>query len=322
MNTPDNLPVDVAEQRAWLNQHKADSGSSWTLLAQQIGIASGTLSVFATDKYQGDNDRIAREIYRHRQYLTTQAELDTEAPVLPGYIETPTSRRLQSLLQWAHRGRMVAAACGPGIGKTISSENYRDAVSNVWLVVMRPSTGGMNGMLISTLAALGDRGARGSNQALSDRVIERVTNTNGLIIFDEAQHLTERAIEEVRSWHDATGVGIAFFGNATVLARIEGGARKAAFAQLYSRIAMRHTQNLPSNQDVEVIAAAWGIEDMKQLQFCIAKAKMPGGLRSVTMLLELATMIAASEGKVRTLKHMQDAWAQLVSRPMGGDRDD
>ncbi len=317
MNTPDSLPVDVQAERHWLNEHKAATGASWTVLAQQTGVASGTLSAWAIDKYAGDNERVARAVFRYRQHLTTQAELDVEAPEIPGFVETPTSRRLQAMLQWAHvRGRIVAAACGPGTGKTISADNYRSAVSNVWLITMRPSTAGVNNMLIATLAALGEKGARGSSQALSERVVERVTNASALLIYDEAQHLSERSLEEIRSWHDAVGVGIALFGNETVLARIEGGSRKAAFAQLFSRVAMRHHQGVPSVQDAEAIATAWGIEEAGERRFCTAKAKMPGGLRTITMMLELATMIAAAEGEQRSIKQMQEAWAQLVSRPI------
>jgi hypothetical protein len=130
---------------------------------------------------------------------------------------------------------------------------------------------------------------------LSRRIRDRIRNTGGLLIFDEAQHLLERSIEEIRSWHDDTGVGVAFFGNETVLARIEGGHRRAAFAQLYSRIGMRLIQNLPLADDARALADAWEVHDDKQVEFLVKKSQQPGGLRTVTMMLELATMVAASE---------------------------
>jgi DNA transposition AAA+ family ATPase len=316
MNDPSNLPVDVKEQRDWLNEHKAMAGASWTQLAAQTGIPHGTLSVFATGKYQGDNERIAREILKYRQHLSMQAELAMEAPEVPDYFDTPTARRVQSLLSWAHRGRIVVAATGPGCGKTKAAKNYRDAMSNVWMTTMAPSCSGINNMQIEVLAALGERDARGSMQQLSRRIRDRVRNTNGLLIFDEAQHLLDRAIDEIRSWHDDTGVGIAFLGNETVLARIEGGHRRAAFAQLYSRIGMRLIQNLPLSDDARALADAWEVHEPKQIDFVVKKSQQPGGLRTVTMMLELATMVAASERRDRELTHLQDAWAQLVSRPM------
>jgi DNA transposition AAA+ family ATPase len=316
MNNPENLPVDVTEQREWLLEHKRVAGSSWTALASQTGIPHGTLSVFAGGKYQGDNERLAREIYRFRQHLSTQADLAMEAPDVPEYYETPTARRLQSLLTWAQRGRIVAAATGPGCGKTKALRNYRDAMSNVWLVTGKPSCSGVNNMQIEVLAALGERAARGSMQVLSQRIRDRVRNTGGLLAFDEAQELSERALNEIRSWHDDTGIGIALFGNETVIARIEGGNRRAAFAQLYSRIGMRLVQNLPLADDARALADAWEVHDQKQTDFIIKKSQQPGGLRTVTMMMELATMVASSEKRDRELSHLQDAWAQLVSRPL------
>jgi DNA transposition AAA+ family ATPase len=117
-------------------------------------------------------------------------------------------------------------------------------------------------------------------QQLSRRIRDRIRNTNGLLIFDEAQHLLDRAIDEIRSWHDDTGIGIAFLGNETVLARIEGGHRRAAFAQLYSRIGMRLIQNLPLTEDARALAEAWDVHEAKQIEFIVKKSQQPGGLRT------------------------------------------
>ena len=77
---------------------------------------------------------------------------------------------------------------------------------------------------------MGERHAKGTPQALSTRIRDRVEGSKGLIIFDEAQHLSEKAIEEIRSWYDRTGIGIVLQGNAAVLARLDGGTRRAVFA--------------------------------------------------------------------------------------------
>ena len=316
MNNPDSLPIDVEEQRAWLMDHKQVTGASWPTLAAQIGVPSGTISQFGTGKYQGDNEKIGREIFRYRQHLATQAEIAVEAPAIPGFYETPTARRIITVLSWAQRGRLTVVATGPGTGKTSAVEHYRDSVTNVWVVTMAPSTAGVNNMQIEVLAALGEKDAVGTPQKLSRRIRDRVKNTGGLIVFDEAQHLSEKAIEEIRSWHDATGIGIALLGNEHVIARLEGGARRAAYAQLYSRVGMRHVQNLPLDGDARALAEAWNVTEPREIAYVVAQAMKPGGLRGVTMMMELATMIAAAERQPRGLSHLQDAWAQLASRPI------
>jgi DNA transposition AAA+ family ATPase len=316
MTDPEKTPVDVAEQREWLMAHKTSTNMSWSEISRQVGVPQGTLSQFGSGGYRGDNDRIAKDIFRFRQQLAAQAQIQVEAPEVPAYIETPTSRRIYSLLAWAQRGRMTMIAMGPGTGKSITCRHYADCMSNVWMATMAPSTAGVNTMQVELLAVMGERDAKGSPQALTRRIRERIVGSRGLILIDEAQHLSEKAVEEIRSWHDATGIGIALVGNESVVARVEGGSRRAAYAQLFSRIGMRHTQNLPLAQDARELAAAWGIEDEKLVAFVAQKSQMPGGLRGVTMMLELAHMLAASERRAVEVVHLQDAWAQLVSRPL------
>ena len=317
MNDPKNQPIDLQEQREWLIDHKKATGASWTELARRTGIAQGTISQFGSDKgYAGDEERIAQEVFRYRQLLAAQSDLRVAAPTIPGYVETPTSKRLNALLSWGQRGRIIVAAMGPGTGKTTTAENYRASVTNAWRATMAPSTAGVNNMQIEVLEALGERDAVGTPQKLSRRIKDKVRGSGGLLIIDEAQHLSEKSVEEIRSWHDDTGVGIALLGNESVIGRLEGGNRRAAYAQLYSRVGMRMVQNVPSLADADEIAHAWNVEDDKQFSFLRSVSQKPGGLRSVTMVLELGSMLAAGEGRTVKLSHLQDAWAQLSSRPL------
>jgi DNA transposition AAA+ family ATPase len=316
MNNPDDLPVDVKDQQDWLTSHKASTGASWSELARHSGIPSGTLSQFGVGSYKGDNERVARDVFRFRQHLATQAEIDVEAPDIPGYFPTPTSKQIISLLSWAQRGRITAIAMGPGTGKTKAIQHYQDSVSNVWVMTASPSTSTLSHMQREVLAALGERELIGAASNLSRRICSKLQHSKGLLVFDEAQHLHLRTVEEIRAWHDKTAIGIALVGNQTVISRLEGGGRSAAYAQLFSRIGMRMERNLPLPDDARALAEAWGLEDGPMTNFVMRQAMFPGGLRTVTMMLELATMIARSERQELSLKNLQDAWAQLVARPI------
>lgn len=316
MNDPAKQPVDIEEQRSWLRDHKASTGAGWAQLARRIGIPSGTLSQFGSEKgYSGDEQKMAETIYRYRQTLLAQASLTVEAPELPGYFETETSQQLVQLLSWAQRGRIVVAAMGPGTGKTTTAKQFAACYTNVFVATMTPSTAGVNNMQQEVLAALGEPNAVGTPQKLSQQIRAKVRDLkNPLIVIDEAQHLSEKAIEEIRSWHDAVGVGIALLGNIGVMQRLEGGNRRAAFAQLYSRIAMRLIRATPLVADADALADAWGVFGDAERAHIRRVAVMPGGLRGATMMLELASMIASSERSELALDHLQDAWAQLSQR--------
>ena len=316
MNDPKNQPVDIDEQRRWLIDHKATTGAAWSELSRRIDIPQGTISQFGGDTYKGDNEKLAQKVFAFRQLLAAQAQIAVEAPTLPGFFRTPTSNNIESLLGWAQRGRITVISTGPGCGKTETARNYQAAAASVWMATMAPSTAGVNNMQIEVLEALGDSDAVGTPQKLSRRIKERVRGTGGLIIVDEAQDLSEKAINEIRSWHDATGIGIALLGNEKVISRLEGGSRKAEYAQLYSRVGMRLVQNLPRAGDADAMCEAWEIGD-EAIQAYVRKiAGQPGGLRSCSMSLELGTMLASGDGTALTLSHLQDAWAQLATRPV------
>tara|TARA_B100001179_G_scaffold52296_1_gene35476 strand:+ start:195 stop:1151 length:957 start_codon:yes stop_codon:yes gene_type:complete len=315
MNDTAKNPIDVEEQLTWLKDHKTETGASWSQIAKRIDIPQGTLSAFGGGTYKGDNSRIAQAIYRYRQLLSAQTAVSVEAPEVPGYFETPTSRQLTQLLTWAQRGRIVVAAMNAGLSKTSTAKQFEACFPNVFMVTMSPSTAGVNNMQIEVLDALGEPNASGTPQRLSKRIRDRVKDLrNPLIIIDEAQHLSEKAIEEIRSWHDATGTGIALFGNIGVMQRLEGGSRKSAYAQIFSRVAMRVVRTQPLQGDADALAEAWGIDDIRMIEQIRKVSLMPGGLRGTTMMLELASMLAVAEQRPLSDEHLQDAWTQLAGR--------
>jgi DNA transposition AAA+ family ATPase len=318
MNNPEALPLDIAEQQAWLLEHKSSTGLSWTQLATKVGIPYGTLSQFPTGSYKGDLKKIAEAVYRYRQLLIAQAEIAVEMPEPPAFFDTSTTRRIMTMLTIAQRGRMTVIAGGPGTSKTKSCRHYQASVSNVWVATMKPSTGGLMPMQFKVLEALGaeEEKRKGTPIALTSRIESLMRNTGGLLIIDEAQHLTEKSLEEVRSWHDETGVGIALVGNEDVLTRLTLGNRKDAFARLSSRIAQRMIFRGPQDGDALALADAWNVMPDDQRAFIVATAKQPGGLRTCTMMLETAFMLASSENNTLQISHLQDAWAHLSIRQM------
>lgn len=309
-----NDMVDVDAARARLNAHKTETKRSWGDLAALIGIPPGTLSNFGTGNYAGDNVRIAATVERWFASEEEQAAIRASAPIsAPRFQMTRAAREITNLLHWSKRGKIGVAATSPGFGKTSTLVQYQADVPQVWLVTMAPSTAGVATMLTEILDAMGEKDARGSPQMLTKRVKERVRNTNGLIILDDAQHVSEKALEELRGINDTTGIGIALSGNAGLLGKLEGGSRSVAFAQLFSRLSLRIVKNLAYAEDGIMLGRAWGIEDEKMLAWLGALTLKPGGLRSVTFTIELASVVAG--GAPLQLSGLRDAWAQLSTSP-------
>jgi DNA transposition AAA+ family ATPase len=316
LNDPDNFPIDVPEIRDWANAEKARRNFSWTQFANVTGVAYSTLSLFCSGRYAGSNETVARKIFRYRQMLETQTSQTGGLPVEPGYFETPTSLRLRALLVIAQMGRITLGATGAGTGKTMTIRHYQASVSNCWVATMKPTTKSLNAMIGEVMRAIGGSAKTGWTRQLSHQVADMVAGKRGLLVIDEANNLELEAIEEIRSWHDATGVGVCFLGNEELLMRIEGGPKRDAYARLNSRIAQRHIQSLPMAGDIEAFCDAWGIQDSgcRRMLGQIALTPGAGGLREMRQLVESASMLAEDEGRGLTLADLRDAQGSRATR--------
>lgn len=313
-----DAPVDVEEMRLWANGYRElhTPPLSWKQFGLECGIPQGTLQPFCAGKYQGDNDRIAREIFRFMQSVESRKEHQQSIPTDPGYFETPSSLRIRTLLQIAHMGRITIAATGPGTGKTVTIKDYAHRAAPVWVATMWKSDSRLNAMVNTVLRALGveQRATRVSDG--SRTVANRLQGRSGLLVIDEAQHLELECFEEIRGWHDATGVGVCFLGNEELLARIETGRQRDGFGRLNRRIAHRHVQRIPLEEDVEVFCDAWQLTDPGIRKYLNKIALTPGvgGLGECQMLIEAGSMLAASEDRGLTLADLRDAQTTRATR--------
>ena len=80
-------------------------------------------------------------------------------------------------------------------------------------------------------------GGKGGGDVIFRMIVQRLQGTKGLLIIDEAQHLSLLALESLRSIHDATACGLVLMGNESVYANLSG-RRSAEFAHLFSRVGM------------------------------------------------------------------------------------
>lgn len=310
MNNVDDYCPPFEDMVAWLERYKADSRKSWSAISADSGIPPGTLSGVKANNYPGNPDNIARRLYQFKQKVESQAARQHLVLDGPRFVETPSARRILFLLEVAQLGRITVAAMGPGTSKSMSADHYRSSMGGtVWLVTLRKSNGHLAGMIREVVAAMGLMTKTSYTSQLSAHVVEHVRNKRGLIIVDEANHADLEALEELRGWHDETGVGIMLLGNEELMLRIRGSRNRHAYARLSSRIANYHIQDLPLESDITTyLDAAEIVEtDMRRQLIEVGLSPGSGGLRDVHMVLETANMLAIGDDTVLTAKHIEEA---------------
>ena len=73
---------------------------------------------------------------------------------------------------------------------------------------------------------------------ITSELVSRLKGSGRVILIDEAQHLTVRALNHIRCLADEAEIGVCLIGNEEVYSKLKGSG-KADFAQLFSRIGMR-----------------------------------------------------------------------------------
>lgn len=289
-------------------------------LAREAEVSAPTLSQYLGGKYAGDNDDIAARLTKWLNARRRTREHEERLPVSPEYQPLQTSKEIALRLRFAREaGRMVSICGQPGVSKTSTAIQLRHETPRTWLATMDPSTRGVNTCLVAILEAMGEADARGTPQALARRILNRAMAATCLIIIDEAQHLSDQAVEQLRAINDrarAQGcrVGIALMGNQLAFSRVAHDGSRPAFAQVSSRMAQRMWIVKPAPADVTALAEAWAAENREVLteaarRYCLQIADHPGGLRNIEMAMESALMAAWGAKQPLDVEHLQWAFA-------------
>lgn len=294
-----------AETAAFIERHQLTKKK----FAEECDVPEGTFGPWLDGKYQGDNEKPASKVYRFLSARKEQAQMAASIPVAPTFQETPTAKRIWAGLEHAQVfGDLSVIGLGPGLGKTSTIIQFRASRPRVYVATMRPSTTGVPNSLIEMLGAMGDLDARGTPQALSRRVAAKAT-AGSLMVIDEAQHLSQKAVDEFRSIQDQTGCGLAFSGDESVFSLFDG-TRRSAFAQYHSRIGFRVRQSRPLAGDGQMLAKAHGLTEAAMVKLCVEITNKPGALRGLTKTLLLAKRMAALTDQPLTNTMIREAWAQ------------
>jgi DNA transposition AAA+ family ATPase len=289
-------------------------GASQGKIAKEAGLSSAALNQWLQGKYGGDNGEVENKLVKWLAARKRRAEAAETVPAVVDYIATPTGEKIKGDLSYAQATvDLGVIAGGAGAGKTYAIKSYAASSPNVWVATMRPDTACVASCLEEIGEAVGvkmtSRAARQSRD-----LTRRMQGTGGLLVIDEAQHLNILAIEAVRSIYDAAGIGLVLCGNESVYARLTGGSRAAAFAQLFSRIGKRLILAQPSREDVAAIAAAYGVNGTEERKALFAISQKPGALRAVVKTLKFSAVMAAGNNDVVNHHYIISAW-----RGLGGE---
>lgn len=191
-----------------------------------------------------------------------------------------------------------------GLGKTISLKEYVSSHSDVIYIELKDCDKSTKGVCEKILSCIGKE-QRGADRVLVDTIIDYLSDNPNLIIIDEAQHLSIRALENLRAINDSTETGIVLCGNPTVYDRMHGRGQ-AHFAQLYSRIGIKRHIVEPTLKDITDIFQPYDL-DKESILYLHKLALQRGGIRNCVKVLNIALRFKSIEKEPLNIDHLQSA---------------
>lgn len=205
-------------------------------IAKETGISNTVISQFIGGTYKGDNEEVANSI---EKYLVLANERLENVDNTVFYKNLKNTKTSLFAVKYAHKNCEVVLLSGDaGAGKTTALEYYAKNNTGVIFVTASICTSSPTAILKEIALATGKR-ATGSKGQIEKMLISVLSNSNRLIIIDEADQLTFNAIQAVRNLNDKAHVGILLSGNNKIYNQMVMGARCTEFDQVRTRIFVR-----------------------------------------------------------------------------------
>lgn len=218
-------------------------------IAQMLGVSIATVSLYLRGEYNGDVSEIDRKV---DELLERQKAKVVEAKYNAGFVPTLSARRGMEVMKFAHaEGEINVIFGAAGLGKTQMLKEYARQNASAVLIEVDPSYSPK--ILLRKIAESIGATSRGINNELLDGIIQKLKGSERLLLIDEAELLSTRALEFIRRIHDLTGVGVVLAGMPRLLVNLKG--KNNELAQLYSRVGFAcDLGNALSEEDLGLLA--------------------------------------------------------------------
>lgn len=304
---PRHLEV-IREQLHKLMEDRNHQGRplSYSVVGKHIDYSAAAVSNFYNRKDVGDLEEIGKRL---KNFVEHERQRETASLLKVPFVETRQAQKVFEAVGFAHRyGRIVAVIGGPGYGKTAAiKEALRRDPTHVYF--QASPIMGAAGVLKELCDALGES-ITGTCLGLEKRIQHKLENSGRCIIIDDVHVLGFKALEELRTLYDKTGVGMVLCGIRVLKRMLEG--RNELYEQLASRVSSRIWE-LPAIDDRDVTQLLDAVvtgRDVESVHELIKQAGlMATSARRVCNVLEIAGRLAERDGSKMqiSLKHFRDA---------------
>jgi DNA transposition AAA+ family ATPase len=216
-------------------------------VAKQIGYSAAVISTYLQGKYPGDIEKLEWAV---ASFLMRQEEIEAMPKELIPFCQITNADIVFQIARTCHLEQEIGVLVGEaGTGKTKAAKEY--SKQNPDVIFIEADLSFTTKVFFRELhKKLGMDGNGGIYDLFTD-CVEKLTDSNRLIIIDEAENLPYRALDMVRRLYDKANIGILLIGLPRLIANLRG--KRGEFKQLYSRVGIVMALDEFSESDTKLI---------------------------------------------------------------------
>lgn len=235
--------LDTYCQKYHVSNNKAAAG---------IGYTASVLSQWRKGEYRGDCDAVTIKV---AAWLDLQ-ESREEAGAVPR-VDLRRTRRMKETIRVAHEEQFIALVLGDsGAGKSFAIDEYVAQNPGTAITIKCDPTMGLSTIVASLARGLG-LDTKGRLAEISDRLVDELRRRDMVVIFDEADYLSDSVMEWARIViNDKGQSALVFAGQPRFEHRIKG--LRGDHRQIENRVGVRlHIESVSEADTKDVLDAVW-----------------------------------------------------------------
>lgn len=286
----------IQEIRKQLEEHIKTSGKTQAKISKQTDLSSSVISQFLKGIYNGNNEEVALTI---KKYLDLENSKNNETDEVIYNEKLGNTTRVLFATRYAHVFNEISMIHGDaGTGKTTALKHYAETNANVTLITANALCRTPKAIFNLIMLSIGKEPIKNESE-LMNRLIDSLKDTNKLLIIDEADHLSLRALQAIRNLNDIANIGIVLSGNDTIYRQMYG-TSSVQYDQLRTRCSNTSVVN---DYTVEEIQAIFPNLD-SDCTACLVQIACESSLRTAIKCYKLALMLCKDREKKLTAKFL------------------
>ncbi|WP_341495726.1 AAA family ATPase [Photobacterium damselae subsp. damselae] len=291
-------------------------------IAKESGVTESILSSLLKGTYLGQSDvyekKLALWVESKKESKAALKEASNELLSEPEFLMLPTAKQIMGLMGVAQSLKSWSMVYeGAGVGKTMAAKEYQRTHNNVWIVTASAFCKTASFVLGELAEQLGIKSQGMTIARLSKAIAKELDGTNGLVVIDEAQYLSDDVLNGLRILIDGKAGGM-LLGNDVVRTRMTTTRSKINMKAFWSRVISPANVKHSSAEDIAIFVRAWGINDESMIKYALkVTPKTEGQLRSLSAIIKLAASTAKSKGQDISAQHLAIAHDYLTESLRG-----